>query len=241
MVISEWRTYRQLPVLATKIAACTRWSNTKISVIPRYSTEQWILLYLNAGINKIRTRVGRIAISSAEVVRCYSRLKALPVMGAVRRWLFLTGKVWLHISVLDSTGALDPSETAVESQHWESSSDSHDERMLSTVRPTDTLSKPTNLAMNLPHICCCHPFPLSPFVNITLPDRWYSFYRSAESSRLTWPTVRHYRCECAARIHSSLYHRSCRDRQNCTQWDLISKSRSHCEHASFRLDRSICD
>ena len=158
MVISEWRTYRQLPVLATKIAACTRWSNTEISVIPRYSTEQWILLYLNAGINKIRTRVGRIAISSAEVVRCYSRLKALPVMGAVRRWLFLTGKVWLHISVLDSTGALDPSETAVESQHWESSSDSHDERMLSTVRLLQTLypSQPTWLWICLIYAAVIH-------------------------------------------------------------------------------------
>ena len=64
------------------------------------------------------------------------------------------------------------------------------------------------------------PYPPLPFVIITQPESWYSFYRPTEGGRLSRP--RH--CRKGAQPVPKAVHRSgCRDKHNCP-WSLTPQS-----------------
>jgi len=113
--------------------------------------------------------------------------------------------------------------------HCESSPGSFDECRLSagwppTLRP----SRPT-WAVSPPINGCYHPPPPSPFVIITQPESWYSFYRPTEGGRLSRP--RH--CRKGAQPVPKAVHRSgCRDKHNWPQPltpQSIMPSLNHCD------------
>jgi len=62
---------------------------------------------------------------------------------------------------------------------------------------------------------CYHPHP--PFVIITQPESWYSFYRPTEGGRLSWP--RHCR-KGMQPVPKAVYCSGGRDKHNCRRWDL---------------------
>jgi len=74
-------------------------------------------------------------------------------------------------------------------------------------------TKPTHLGCESANINgCYHPHPPSPFVIITQPESWYSFYCPTEGGRLSWP--RH----CSKGAQLMAVHRSgCHDKHNCPQ------------------------
>jgi len=75
-----------VPGLWTKVGTCRRHHNSR--AVPRCQQDP------NAGTS-------HVVISSAKVIsRFQMRFRSLPVLGAARRRLRLTGKVWLPISVL---------------------------------------------------------------------------------------------------------------------------------------------
>jgi len=93
-----------------------------------------------------------------------------------------------------------------------------------TLRP----SEPT-WAVSSPINGCYHPHPPSPFVIITQPESWYSFYRPMQGGRLSRP--RH--CRKGAQPMPKAVHRSgCRDKHN---WPRpltplsIMPSLNHCD------------
>jgi len=61
--------------------------------------------------------------------------------------------------------------------HCESSPSSSDECRLSAEWPPTLLPSQPTWAVNPPINGCYHPHPPSPFVMITRPESWYSFYR----------------------------------------------------------------
>ena len=67
---------------------------------------------------------------------------------------------------------------------------------------------------------CYHPHPPSPFVTITQPESWYSFYRPKEGGRLSRP--RHCR-KGAQPVSTAVHHSGCRDKHNCL-WTLTPQS-----------------
>jgi len=80
----------------------------------------------------------------------------------------------------------------------------------------------TTLAVSPPALCrlpagCQKPHPPSPFIIITQPESWYSFYYPTEGRRLSQP--RH--CSKGVQLvpksvyRSGFYKKTC----NCTQWD----------------------
>ena len=77
----------------------------------------------------------------------------------------------------------------------------------------------------LPINGCYHPHPPSPFVIITQPESWYSFYRTTEGGRLSWP--RH--CRKGVQPVPKVVHCSgCRDKHNCPR-PLTPQSINHCD------------
>ena len=76
---------------------------------------------------------------------------------------------------------------------------------------------------------CYHPHPPSPFVIITQPESWYSFYRLSEGGRLSRP--RH--CRKGAQSVPKAVHRSgCRDKHNWPRpltMQSIMPSLNHCD------------
>jgi len=67
---------------------------------------------------------------------------------------------------------------------------------------------------------CYDPHPPSPFVIITQPKSWYSFYHPTESGRLSRP--RHCR-KGAQPGPKAVYHSGCRNKHNCP-WPLTPQS-----------------
>jgi len=72
-----------------------------------HSTSRWVVVHrylvkILYDSHKQDSNAGnsRAAVSSAEVSWCQMRFSTLPVIGAARRWLRLTGIVWLPICVL---------------------------------------------------------------------------------------------------------------------------------------------
>ena len=113
--------------------------------------------------------------------------------------------------------------------HCESSPGSFDECRLSdgwppTLRP----SQPT-CAVSPPINGCYHPHPPSPFVIITQPESWYSFYRPMESGRLSGTRY----CRKGAQPMPKAVHRSgCRDNHNYPRPltpQSIMPSLNHCD------------
>jgi len=91
--------------------------------------------------------------------------------------------------------------------HCESLLSSFDEYRLSppALRPSQ-LSAPVN--------GCYRPHPPSPFVIITQPKSWYSFYHPTEGGRLS--RLRH--CSKGVQpVPKAVYHSGCRDKHNCLQ------------------------
>ena len=70
--------------------------------------------------------------------------------------------------------------------HCESSLGSCDECRLSAKRLSTLRPSQQTWAVN-PPVCCHHLYPLAPFIIITQPEGWYSFYRPTEGRRLSWP------------------------------------------------------
>ena len=90
-------------------------------------------------------------------------------------------------------------------------------------------TKPTDLGCESADKCLLHPHPPSPYVIITQPESWYSFYRPTEGWRLSRP--RH--CRKGAQPVPKAVHRSgCRDKHNWP-WPLtpqsIMPSLNHCD------------
>jgi len=71
--------------------------------------------------------------------------------------------------------------------HCESSPSSFDECRLSAGWPPTLRPSQPTWAVSLPINGCYRPHPPSPFVIITQPESWYSFYRSTEGGRLSRP------------------------------------------------------
>jgi len=95
--------------------------------------------------------------------------------------------------------------------HCESSPGSFDECRLSAGwPPTLRLSQPT-WAVSPPINGCYHPHPPSPFVIITQPESWYSFFRPTEGGRLSRP--RHCR-KGAQPVPKAVHCSGCRDKHN---------------------------
>ena len=90
-------------------------------------------------------------------------------------------------------------------------------------------TKPTTWAVSLLINGCCHPHPPSPFVIITQPESWYSFYRPTEGGRLSRP--RDYR-KSVQPVPKAVHCSSCRDKHNWP-WPLTSQSvmpsLNHCD------------
>jgi len=113
--------------------------------------------------------------------------------------------------------------------HCESSRGSFDEWRLSagwppTIRP----SQPT-WAASPPINGCYHPHPPSPFVIITQPKSWYSFYHPTDGGRLSRP--RHCR-KGAQPVPKAVHHSGCRDKHNWLRPltpQLIMPSLNHCD------------
>jgi len=76
---------------------------------------------------------------------------------------------------------------------------------------------------------CYHPHPPSPFVIITQPESWYSFYHPTQGGRLSQP--RH--CRKGAQPMPKAVHRSgCRDKHNWPRPftpQSIMPSLNHCD------------
>jgi len=95
--------------------------------------------------------------------------------------------------------------------HCEISPGSFDECRLSAGWPPTLRPSEPTWAVSSPINGCYHPHPPSPFVIITQPESWYSFYRPTEGGRLSRP--RH--CRKGAQPVSKAVHRSgCRDKHN---------------------------
>jgi len=71
--------------------------------------------------------------------------------------------------------------------HRESSPGSFDECRLSAGWPPTLRPSQPTWAMSPLINGCYHPHPSSPFVIITQPESWYSFYNPTEGGRLSWP------------------------------------------------------
>jgi len=68
--------------------------------------------------------------------------------------------------------------------HCESSPGSFDECRLSAKRPPTIRPSQLTWAVSSP-VGCNHLHPPSPFIIITQPEGWYSFYHPSESRRLS--------------------------------------------------------
>ena len=88
--------------------------------------------------------------------------------------------------------------------HCESSPGSFDECRLSAGWPPTLRPSQPTWAVSPPINGCYHPRTPSPFVIITQPESWYSFYRPTESGRLSRP--RH--CRKGAQPVPKAVHRS---------------------------------
>jgi len=94
--------------------------------------------------------------------------------------------------------------------HCESSPGSFDEcRLSARWLPTPKLSQTTWVVS--PPVGCYHPHPPSPFISITQPESWYSFYRPTEGGRLSRP--RHCR-KGAQPVPKAVHHSSYRDKHD---------------------------
>jgi len=71
--------------------------------------------------------------------------------------------------------------------HCESSPGSFDERR-TVPRGRRPKTKPDDLGCESACTGCLHLHPPSPFIIITQPESWYSFYRPTESRRLSRPS-----------------------------------------------------
>ena len=88
-------------------------------------------------------------------------------------------------------------------------------------QPTWVVSPPIN--------GCYHPHPSSPFVIITQPESWYSFYRPTEGGRLSRP--RHCR-KGAQPVPKAVHHSGCHDKHNWPRpliLQSIMPSLNHCD------------
>ena len=95
--------------------------------------------------------------------------------------------------------------------HCENSPGSFDECRLSAGWPPTLRPSQPTWAVSPPINGCYHPHPLLPFVIITQPESWYSFYRPTEGGRLSRPT----HCRKGAQSVPKAVHRSgCRDKHN---------------------------
>jgi len=112
--------------------------------------------------------------------------------------------------------------------HCERSPGSFGECRLSTRwQPTPKPIKPTG-PVRLP-VGCYHPHPPLPFISITPPESWYSFYHATEGGRLSQP--RH----CSKGVQpmpKGVYLSGCHDKHNYPQ-PLIPQSimppLNHCD------------
>ena len=95
--------------------------------------------------------------------------------------------------------------------HCESSPGSFDECRLSAGWPPTLRPSQLTWAVSPPINGCYHPHPPSPFVIITQPESWYSFYQPTEGGRLSRP--RH--CRKGAQPVPKAVHRiGCPDKHN---------------------------
>ena len=95
--------------------------------------------------------------------------------------------------------------------HCESSPGSFDECRLSAGWPPTLRPSQPTWVVSPPISGCYHPHPPSPFVIITQPESWYSFYRPTEGGRLS----RRRHCRKGAQPVPNAVHRSgCRDKHN---------------------------
>jgi len=70
-----------------------------------------------------------------------------------------------------------------------------------------------------PPVGCYHRHPLSPFITITQPERWCSFYHSTAGGRLSWP----WHCRKGVQpVPKAVYHNGCHNKHSfcCPRWDL---------------------
>ena len=90
-------------------------------------------------------------------------------------------------------------------------------------------TKPTDLGCESADNGCYHPHPPSPFVIITQPESWYSFYHPTEGGRLSRP--RHCR-KGAQPVPKAVHHSGCRDKHNWLRPltpQSIMPSLNHCD------------
>jgi len=118
--------------------------------------------------------------------------------------------------------------------HCESSPGSFDECRLSARWPP-TL-KPSQMTWLVsPPVGCYHPHPPSPFISITQPKSWYSFYRPTEDGRLSRPM----HCRKGVQpVPKAVHHSGCRDKHNRPlplTPQSIMPSLNHCD-----LLRHVC-
>jgi len=110
-----------------------------------------------------------------------------------------------------------------------SSSGSFDECRLSAGWPPTLRPSQPTWAVSQPIIGCYHPHPPSPFVIITQPESWYSFYRPTKGERLSRP--RH--CRKGAQPVPKVVHCSgCCDKHNWPRPltpQSIVPSLNHCD------------
>jgi len=93
-------------------------------------------------------------------------------------------------------------------------------------QPSDQANR---LGLTPPIIGCYHLYPPSPFVLITQPKSWFSFYHPMEGGRLSRP--RHCR-KGAQPVPKTVHRNGCRDRHNWLQPltpQSIMPSLNHCD------------
>jgi len=117
--------------------------------------------------------------------------------------------------------------------YCESSPGSFDECRLSAGWPPTLRPSQPTWAVSPPINGCYHPHPPSPFVIITQPESWYSFYRPTEGGRLSRP--RHRR-KGAQSVPKAVHRSVCRDKHNWPRPltpQSIMPSLNHCDRGTW--------